>query len=411
MKPLTHDDIMGRKCGLCLGNKNLRNINPTILARIKKYFYSGYCIGLCPRVICGSCEPALRDREKVMEKGSKPKHTLPSTDIEQIMARRESRSSASEGCNCGWCEVGHLKGQQLVNRIQELGYKNYKMGRPKSANPAPATAKKTAWRDEDSGVEKVCKDCKAHIGRGLPHVCTKRQRQQNIVTMLLRDLSPASRQRVQASLLKQDLHDVNGNTTSGSITMSSGTKKMTVTIGPQKKPMKQLSVKAFMMLKKANNLSKKQLKGVGTWLRAETGNRKIAEKGLADELPLMKEELRDFFDVKMVSTTRKEKSGNVVTETRPMVYCTDIEAFTTYVIGERDIEVEDIQVNIDDGQQVDKVQFNLFCPVSLLFFANDVQQNCCQSLTFLGHELNLEFNLNEIIVNIGTNIHCSPASC
>ena len=42
-----------------------------------------------------------------------------------------------------------------------------------------------------------------------------------------------------------------------------------------------------------------------------------------------------------------------------MVYCTDIEAFTTYVIGERDIEVEDIQVNIDDGQQVDKVVFNL----------------------------------------------------
>ena len=144
MKPLTHDDIMGRKCGLCLGNKNLRSINPTILSRIKKYFYSGYCIGLCPRVICGSCEPALRDREKVMEKGSKPKHTLPSTDIERIMARRESRSSASEGCNCGWCEVGHLKGQQLVNRIKELGYKSHKMGRPKSANPAPATAKKNS---------------------------------------------------------------------------------------------------------------------------------------------------------------------------------------------------------------------------------------------------------------------------
>ena len=97
----------------------------------------------------------------------------------------------------------------------------------------------------------------------------------------------------------------------------------------------------------------------------------------------MKEELRDFFDVKMVSTSRKEKSGVVVTETRPMVYCTDIKAFTTYVIGERDIEVEDIQVNIDDGQQVDKVQFNLFFPVSLLFFANDVKQKCC--LTFLSH--------------------------
>ena len=357
MKPLTHDDIMGRKCGLCLGNKNLRNITDAILNRIKKYFFSGYSIGLCPRVICGSCDPALRDREKVEEKGTKPKHTLPSTDIAKIMARRMSRSTASEGCSCGFCEVGHLSGQQLVNRMQELGYKNHQMGRPKSANPAPATAAKTSWRNDDGGAEKVCKDCKAHIGPGLPHVCTKRMRQENIVKMLLRDFSPASRQRIQARLFKQDLHDVNGNATSGTIAVASGSKKMTVTVGPQKKPMKQLSVEAFMKLKKANNLSKKQLKGVGTWLRAETGNRKIAEPGLAEKLPTMKEELRDFFEVKMVTTTRKEKNGNVVEETRPMVYCSDIEAFTTYVIGQRDIEVEDIQVNIDDGQQVDKVRF------------------------------------------------------
>ena len=44
----------------------------------------------------------------------------------------------------------------------------------------------------------------------------------------------------------------------------------------------------------------------------------------------------------MVTTTKREKSGKVVTETRPMAYCTDIEGFTTYVIGGRDIEVEDI---------------------------------------------------------------------
>ena len=205
MKPLTHDDIMGRKCGLCLGNKSLRNISDTNLERIKKYFFSGYSVGLCPRVICGTCDPALREREKFEEKGIKPKHKLPTTDIGKIMARSVSRSSASEGCSCGWCEVGHLKGQQLVNRLQELGYKSHKTGRPESANPAPATAAKTSWRDEDGGAEKVCKDCKAHIGWGLPHVCTKRQRRVNLVNMLLHDLSPASRQRIQAHLIKHNL--------------------------------------------------------------------------------------------------------------------------------------------------------------------------------------------------------------
>ena len=44
MRPLTHDDIMGRKCGLCLGNKSLCPISQTMLTRIKKYFYKEYTI-------------------------------------------------------------------------------------------------------------------------------------------------------------------------------------------------------------------------------------------------------------------------------------------------------------------------------------------------------------------------------
>ena len=91
MRPLTHDDIMGRKCGLCLGNKSLCPISQTMLARIKKYFYKDYTIGPCPRVICGSCEPALRDREKFETKGVPIKNKLPTTDIEKIMARRVTR--------------------------------------------------------------------------------------------------------------------------------------------------------------------------------------------------------------------------------------------------------------------------------------------------------------------------------
>ena len=61
----------------------------------------------------------------------------------------------------------------------------------------------------------------------------------------------------------------------------------------------------------------------------------------------------------MVTTSRNEKNGNTLMETSPMLYCSDIEAFKTYVIAARDIEAEDVQVNIDDGQQVDKVRFIL----------------------------------------------------
>ena len=275
------------------------------------------------------------------------KNKLPTTDIEKILARRVTRASASGDCTFGWCEVGHLKGQMLVNKIEELGYSCHRVGRPKSDVG-------NTWRMEEGGSEKICKDCKGIIARGIAHVCTKTQRQENIVTMLLRDVSPESRQRVQARLLKQDCQDANVSSSTGSITIASGpAKKMTVTIGPQKQ-LKQLSIDSFLRLQKANNLSKQQTINVGTWIRAETGMMKITEKGLAQTLPDIKEELRDFFEVRIVTTSRKA-SGKLETETRPMVFCSDIEAFTTYMIGEREIEVEDIQANIDDGQQVLKV--------------------------------------------------------
>ena len=92
---------------------------------------------------------------------------------------------------------------------------------------------------------------------------------------------------------------------------------------------------------------------------------KITEKGLAQTLPDIKEELRDFFEVRMVTTSRKV-SGKLEIESRPMVFCSDIEAFTTYAIGERGIEVEDIQTNIDDGQQVLKVSLLETVSCSLL---------------------------------------------
>ena len=67
------------------------------------------------------------------ETGKKPKHKLSTTDNGKVIARRMSQSAASEGCSCGLCEVGHLEGQQLVNRLQD---KSHKIGRAKSANPA-----------------------------------------------------------------------------------------------------------------------------------------------------------------------------------------------------------------------------------------------------------------------------------
>ena len=79
------------------------------------------------------------------------------------------------------------------------------------------------------------------------------------------------------------------------------------------------------------------------------------EVGLAEAEPLVKEDFRDFFEVKTIETVRKTKKEGVTREVRNMGFCTDIEAFVTLLCELRGIENVDVQFNVDDGQQAIKV--------------------------------------------------------
>jgi len=112
-----HKDIMGLKCGVCLGSTNLRPISQAVLLMIRSQVYSEYDIGSCPGKVCSSCDKTLRDRAK---NGTASKWKLPGIDLEKIVARRVTRATAGE-CSCGWCELGHIKGKLLVIKMEELG--------------------------------------------------------------------------------------------------------------------------------------------------------------------------------------------------------------------------------------------------------------------------------------------------
>ena len=245
----THQDIMKIKCGVCLGSSNLRPISEAVLAMIQNQVYSQYDIGSCPSKVCSSCDKTLRDRAK---NGTASKWKLPNIDLEKIVARRVTRATASESCPCGWCELGHTSGHLLANKMEELGYRKT-LGRPKSKVAENAAILTTASGDSD----KICKVCKGVIARGVSHICGKRERQANMLNTINKDLSPSSQQRLTSALLNKQAKDAGVSTSSGTLTLASGSKHKTVTFGPQPKK-KQAKLTDFFKLQKERKIYKKQ---------------------------------------------------------------------------------------------------------------------------------------------------------
>ena len=341
----THQDIMKIKCGVCLGSSNLRPISEAVLAMIQNQVYSQYDIGSCPSKVCSSCDTTLRDRAK---NGTASKWKLPNIDLEKIVARRVTRATASESCPCGWCELGHTSGHLLANKMEELGYRKT-LGRPKSKVAENAAILTTASGDSD----KICKVCKGVIARGVSHICGKRERQANMLNTINKDLSPSSQQRLTSALLNKQAKDAGVSTSSGTLTLASGSKHKTVTFGPQPEK-KQAKLTDFFKLQKERNFSNKDTIAISTWYRGINGRASV-ESGLAEAEPRLKEDFREFFNVETIETVRKTKKGGVSIEVRNMGFCTDIEAFITILCELRGIEDVEVQFNIDDGQNAIKV--------------------------------------------------------
>ena len=93
---------------------NLKSISLSILL-IHIHHYPNYVIGSCPTVVCASCVLALEDAEK---NGTEAKQKLPDTDYSQFQVPRRTRASIC--CECRWCWVGRLKGQQFTSYCKSV---------------------------------------------------------------------------------------------------------------------------------------------------------------------------------------------------------------------------------------------------------------------------------------------------
>ena len=161
---VTHKDVMGKLCGLCLSKLSLRNMSDTALSIIKKYVWAGYTKGESPHRLCGSCYAWLTDVSKSGSiEAAKRKAPVTGEKLRSLAPPRQTRASTSGSseCQCGYCQVGHLSGLKYVNKMKEIGIRNV-------PGPIPAPP--------DTSPTKItlCCFCNGILARGVSHVCGRR---------------------------------------------------------------------------------------------------------------------------------------------------------------------------------------------------------------------------------------------
>ena len=349
--PTPHDKVMVTRCGICTG-KGQRKISPNgILPMIQAHHYKHYDLKLHPSVLCLSCELALREVAKIAKDGkSKDEATrkLPDTNYSELEPPRASRSKSSANvCQCGWCKVNRSNGSPIENKNNTRGFLKKEIGRPK--DPSTSSSNPT-----ENSV-KNCLKCRGVLKKGYPHLCTKTARNENVVN-IVRELSPAGQRRVVGKLINGFCEEESVKR-GGELNLQSGQsgKVLTITIGAQKK-MRQLKIDEFFRFQSNENLSTRKTGAVASFLRKTVGVN-IIEPGLEKALSRRKEQLRPFFGVQTVEVTKKLKKGGVEKLQRPMVSCNHVEAFVNYVMDERGMDADNVELiwGCDDGRESLKV--------------------------------------------------------
>ena len=107
----------------------------------------------------------------------------------------------------------------------------------------------------------VCSKCWCIKGRGIPHVCTKGQKQANI-SELAKSSSAKTRGRVTSNILKDLCADGGVSLRGGDINLPTATKSLVVKVGKSKVTPKQpkFSHENLKRLQVANNFSDKAVK-------------------------------------------------------------------------------------------------------------------------------------------------------
>ena len=249
--PLSHEQVLDKVCGVCFrketkGNQ-LRKITGKTLEYIQKYHWSAYNVasGDYARKVCTSCYNAAHDVGKAGgPEGAKRK--LPAPKYDSIEGNKITRSSPQ--CDCGWCNVWRLNGQQYHSHATAV---RDKPGR--QAAPAP-----------DSVLR--CEKCQGEVSKGVSHKCNVTSMETNTLD-LIEAMPSTSKQRIVSKLLDNLREDQGVNPKKpGTLKLATrGSHFKTITIGPVR-PQRKFTHQDILRMKVGLGFSGKQTLGLGKFL-------------------------------------------------------------------------------------------------------------------------------------------------
>ena len=266
-----------------------------------------------------------------------------------LLFPRSSRSAGNafapvpgEVCGCGICDI-----VRLTLSYPEWHAAHTRATFPAKEKPAPALPLT------------LCSNCYAEYGPGKPHVCSKLNRQENLVS-LVRANSDTTCSKVTAKSLKNIAIQQSVSSRGGTVSLLSGSKLLPVQLGKASGrggsgDNGQFSHEVMFGIQQQLNVSDTKLKVLNRCLATVLGQ-KAVQPYLQDALSNRNRDLKDLFTLHNTKFVQKTKEGVESEVERPAVVA-DIPALVTLLMEERNIDPDNniIQLGLDDGQGVLKL--------------------------------------------------------
>jgi hypothetical protein len=385
----THDEnrcrvcvICFRKCDRLLTDKHKLYIIHNVFAKFKEEEHT------LPTGICSSCRVKIISTE-----GTNPQIMPPRQNYEQIVSDLHNIPPATRSspvCMCKICRIAQSTLPSIGSKL-ELST-SAPRGRPPSH---PSTEKITA------SSKVLCSYCFSEVGKGKPHICSKRNRVSNIQDVL----TPNTKDQLTSNSLRQKISD-----NDSSVTVATGGKPMTVSIGNVVRRQLYFPIKHDTMLnmQKSLNLSDKKTLEAAKIIRQGSGSKTAIEPNLKPALVAHGQSLESYLCCSNLAFSQRLAQGQEEKFTRPVVMCLDVSKLIKTICEKRGTPPNPfLKIGIDGGGGSIKVCLNIVGKLEHNHLAAKKEPSCSaekfldtgvKKLIILG----IAFDIPESYANVST---------
>lgn len=348
--PLTHVQHCTKLCVGCLRKVPLRQLSEVQKAAVARHIFDEYIkyFEILPHGICNTC------RAYIGKPGTDTRFAVNSAKYKEVvdsfnMMPKATRSNPEpdKACTCAFCALGRTKFHQ--------GPATSKRGRPRESSPNPR---------ERAEATLMCSWCLQKVGPGIPHPCTRKERQANVNQVL----TPKGKGQLASSHIRS-LADASN--TSEIALPTFGTPFQVTAVSSSSNSVRNLtpvlSHEAMSKMQKETGISDNQLLKIGKALRSNLG-RKSIEANLKTSLTECNKQCSDFFIMKELSFYDKVKDDksdhpSFTEKTLSIPICKNVVTFVSFVLQNRGVGNDyTLKVGMDGGGGSFKVTLNIIVP-------------------------------------------------